>query len=151
LARKHGLLDEYFACGGCLLTDQNFSNRMRDYMKFNSPLKIEDMSILKEGRHFRFHNTKIIVGRNEIENNLILHLKKPNDLIMEVEDIPGPITIVQGEINEESLNFAASLTLRYSDSKVSSGKVIFGKDYQNLTNSVIVEKNSDEISKDYML
>ncbi|GAH16552.1 unnamed protein product, partial [marine sediment metagenome] len=60
--RKHALLDQYFACGGCLLTDQNFSNRMRDYLKFNSSPKMKDISILKEGRHFRFHNTKIIVG-----------------------------------------------------------------------------------------
>ena len=151
LARKHGLLDEYFACGGCLLTDQNFSNRMRDYMIFNKNLLIEDINILKEGRHFRFHNTKIIVGRNEIENNILLRLKKPNDLIMEVEDISGPITIVQGKISEDSLKFAASLTLRYSGSKASTGKVIYGKDYQNLTNSCIVERENNEILKDYML
>ena len=151
LARKHGLVDQYFACGGCLLTDQNFSNRMRDYLKFNTSLKMEDISILKEGRHFRFQNTKIVVGRNEIENNILLRLKKPDDLIMEVEDISGPITVIQGEINDDSLNFAASLTLRYSDSKDSVGKVIYGKDYQNLTKSIIAEKENNEISKNYML
>jgi len=151
LARKHGLLDQYFACGGCLLTDQNFSNRMRDYLKFNNSLKMEDISILKEGRHFRFQNTKIVVGRNEIENNILLRLKKPDDLIMEVEDISGPITVIQGEINDDSLKFAASLTLRYSASKDSVGKVIYGKDYQNLTKSIIAEKEKNEISKDYML
>jgi tRNA U34 2-thiouridine synthase MnmA/TrmU len=150
-ARKHGLLDQYFACGGCLLTDQNFSNRMRDYLKFNKSLKMEDISILKEGRHFRFHNTKIIVGRNEIDNNILLRLKKPNDLIMEVEDIPGPITIIQGEINEESLKFAASLTLRYSDLKDSVGKVVYGKEYQNLTKSLIAKIEDNEISKVYIL
>ena len=149
--RKHGLLDQYFACGGCLLTDQNFSNRMRDYLKFNTTLKMEDISILKEGRHFRFQNTKIIVGRNEIENNILLRLKKPDDLIMEVEDISGPITVIQGEINDDSLNFAASLTLRYSGSKESIGKVLYGKDYQNLTQSLITEKKNNEILKDYML
>ena len=112
---------------------------------------MEDISILKEGRHFRFHNTKIIVGRNEIDNNILIQLKKPNDLIMEVEDIPGPITIIQGEINEASLKFAASLTLRYSDSKDSTGKVIYGKDYKNLTKSIIAEKENNEISKGYLL
>ncbi|MHA2182325.1 MAG: hypothetical protein ACXAAH_12980 [Promethearchaeota archaeon] len=150
-ARKHGLLDQYFACGGCLLTDQNFSNRMRDYLRFNDSPKMEDISFLKEGRHFRFYNTKIIVGRNEVDNNILLRLKKQEDLIMEVEDIPGPITIIQGEINEDSIKFAASLTLRYSDSKDSRGKVIFGNDYQNLTNSIIAEKEDNEISKDYLL
>lgn len=150
-ARKHELLDQYFACGGCLLTDQNFSKRMRDYLKFNRTLKMEDVSILKEGRHFRYHNTKIIVGRNEIENNILLRLKKPNDLVMEVEDIPGPITIIQGDFDEDSLNFAASLTLRYSDLKESQGKVVYGKDYKNLTKIIIAKIIDNEISKDFML
>ncbi|GAG98565.1 unnamed protein product, partial [marine sediment metagenome] len=90
-------------------------------------------------------------GRNEIDNNILLQLKEPDDLIMEVEDISGPITIIQGEINEDSLKFAASLTLRYSDSKDSIGKVMYGNDYQNLTKSIIAEKEDNEISKVYLL
>ena len=151
LARANGLLDDYFACGGCLLTDANFTKRMRDYLKFHETLKMEDINILKQGRHYRFKNTKIIVGRNEIENNILIQLKKPNDLIMEVKDIPGPVTIVQGEISQESLIFAASLTLRHSDSKNHNGEIIYGKDYQELSNSIIIKRESDEKLKEFML
>ncbi|MFW9819776.1 MAG: hypothetical protein ACFFE5_09220, partial [Candidatus Thorarchaeota archaeon] len=62
LARKHLLLENYYACGGCLLTDVNFANKMRDYLKFNKKLRMEDIHILKYGRHFRYKNIKIIVG-----------------------------------------------------------------------------------------
>ena len=151
LVRKQGLMDEYYACGGCLLTDKNFSNRMRDYLKYNNALKIEDISILKYGRHFRFKNSKIIVGRNEIENNMLLQLKKPSDLIMEVQDVLGPITIIQDEFNEETLKYAASLTLRYSDCEESKGKVLYGKDYQNLSKEIFSEIENDEILKKYIL
>jgi tRNA U34 2-thiouridine synthase MnmA/TrmU len=151
LARAHGLLDDYFACGGCLLTDKNFSNRMRDYLKFNQILKMDDINILKQGRHFRFKNTKIIVGRNEVENNILLQLKKPNDIIMEVKEIPSPITIVQGDFNEESLEYAALLTLRYSDLKGSKGEVIYGKNYENLNKSIITEVKDTEYLKEFML
>lgn len=151
LVRKHGLMDEYYACGGCLLTDKNFSNRMRDYLKYNNALKIEDISILRYGRHFRFKNSKIIVGRNEIENNMLLQLKKPIDLIMEVQDVPGPITIIQDEFNEETLKYAASLTLRYSDCEESKCKVVYGKDYQNLSKEIFTEIENDEILKKYIL
>ncbi|MFX0083494.1 MAG: tRNA 4-thiouridine(8) synthase ThiI [Candidatus Hodarchaeota archaeon] len=151
LARDHGLLEDYFACGGCLLTDINFSNRMRDSLEFNNTLKLEDIDILKYGRHFRFNKVKIIVGRNEIENNMLLQLKKPSDLIMEVPDIPGPITIIQDEINEESLKFAASLTLRYSDLEESKGKVIYGKDYQDLSKEIFSEIENNEFLKKYIL
>lgn len=151
LARANGLLDDYFACGGCLLTDSNFARRMRDYLNFNEDLKMGDIHILKQGRHYRFKNTKIIVGRNEIDNNILLQLRKPNDLIMEIKDISGPITIVQGEITQESLEIAASLTLRHSDSKESKGEIIYGKDYRDLNNSIHIERRDDEILKKYLL
>jgi len=151
LARRHGLLEEYYACGGCLLTDINFSNRLRDYLKFNSSIKLKDMDILRYGRHFRFNNAKIIVGRNEIENNILVQLKKPKDLIMEVPDIPSPITIIQGDFTEKTLKFAASLTLRYSDLKESEGKVVYGNEYQNLSKEIFTKIENDEFLKNYLL
>ncbi|MFW9951619.1 MAG: hypothetical protein ACFFKA_16005, partial [Candidatus Thorarchaeota archaeon] len=47
LAREYGLLNEYFACAGCLLTDRAFSNRMRDYIKYNKNLFMKDIPLLK--------------------------------------------------------------------------------------------------------
>jgi tRNA-specific 2-thiouridylase len=151
LARKHDLLQDYYAGGGCLLTDINYANRMKDSLKFNNILEIEDMRILKYGRHFRFNESKIIVGRNEMENNLLLQLKKSDDLVMEAQDVPGPITIIQGNKNEEILNYAASLTLRYSDLEDSEGKIIYGKDYHNLSKKIIAKSQCEEILKKYII
>ncbi|MFX0027994.1 MAG: tRNA 4-thiouridine(8) synthase ThiI [Candidatus Hermodarchaeota archaeon] len=151
LVRKHGLLQEYYACGGCLLTDENYSNRMKDSLKFNNVQRIEDMNILKYGRHFRFKDTKIIVGRDETENNMLIQFKKPEDFIMEVQDVPGPVTIIQGSKNEESLNYAASLTLRYSDLNEPEGRVFYGRDYENLDNSIIAKLQTDEFLKRFIL
>ncbi len=151
LAKKHGILNEYYACGGCLLTDRNFSNRMRDYLKFNKILRMEDVIILKYGRHFRFNNSKIIVGRNEVENNMLLHIKKPEDLVMEVKNEVGPITIIQGKIDYEVLNFAAKLTIRYSDLKSSQGTVIYGKNYQELYNEINAEIKNNVLAQELML
>jgi len=151
LARKHGLLESYYACGGCLLTDVNFARRMRDYLKFNKASKMDDIPILKYGRHFRYKNVKVIVGKDEAENKVLLNLRNSDDLILEAKDVPGPITILQGKFDEESLNYAGRLTLRYSDLKKSRGNVIYGKNYDNLDNEITVEIESDEILKKYML
>lgn len=151
IAREQGLLENYYACGGCLLTDENFANRLKDSLKFNRKLRLEDIPILRIGRHFRYKNTKIIVGRNEKENNILLRLKNPNDLILEVKGYPGPITIIQGDYNDESLYFAAKLTLRYSDSNQLNGKVKYGTKYEEFNNEMLVEiKNNDEL-KAYFL
>jgi len=151
IAREHGLLDNYYACGGCLLTDENFANRMKDYLKFNESLKMDDIHILKVGRHFRYKNTKIIVGRNESENNLLLTLKKPNELVIEAKDVPGPITIVQGDYDKNTLKYAAMLTLRYSDLNQLKGQVIYGTDYNNLAEEMTIEIENDKILKKYIL
>lgn len=151
LAREHRLLENYYACGGCLLTDENFANRLRDSFKFNKKLMIEDIPILRTGRHFRYKDTKIIVGRNEKENKVLLTLKKPNDLIMEAKGVPGPITIIQGEYNDESLMYAARLTLRYSDLNQLQGQVEYGTNYDGLSHEITVEIKPDDNLKKFML
>ena len=126
LAREYGLLENYYACGGCLLTDVNFANRMRDYMKFNDNPRIYDIHILKYGRHFRFKKNKIIVGRNEKENKKLLELKQKTDYIFEVPNIGSPITVLKGLKTREAVKIAAQITARYSDSKGKT-KVKYGK------------------------
>ncbi|MFX0024647.1 MAG: hypothetical protein ACFE9S_20210 [Candidatus Hermodarchaeota archaeon] len=148
LAREHKLLENYYACGGCLLTDENFTNRLKDSFKYNQKVTMKDIPILRIGRHFRYKKTKIIVGRNEKENNILLTLKKPSDLIMEAKGVPGPITIIQGEYDDESLNYAARLTIRYSDLNQLEGQVNYGTNYDELSNKMIVKiKNYESMAK----
>ncbi|MFX0026363.1 MAG: tRNA 4-thiouridine(8) synthase ThiI [Candidatus Hermodarchaeota archaeon] len=151
LARKYDLLKEYYACGGCLLTDKQFSRRMSDYFKFNSNLTMRDINFLKYGRHFRYNNSKIIIGRNEFENNMLRQIKNPNDLIMEAKDVPGPITIIQGKFDEDSINFAAEITLRYSDAKENNGSIIYGNDSKILDKILVVKKADEKYLRSFML
>jgi len=125
IARKYGILDEYYACGGCLLTDKKFSIRVKDLLSHHDQnLKMQDFNILKYGRHFRFNNAKVIVGRNELENKNLERLKKDNDLLLKAKNVMGPITLLRGTINDKSIEFAAKLTLRYSDFIGKEGEVI---------------------------
>lgn len=151
LAKKYDILDEYYACGGCLLTDMSFSNRMRDYLKYTKHPKMKDINILKIGRHFRYNNSKIIVGRDEIENRTLIQIKKPEDWIMEATDVTGPITIIQGKIDDEVLEIAAKLTLRYSDFKGEVGSVIYKNSLESLNRQILVEKEKSEAFESYFL
>ncbi len=151
LARTHELLNEYNACGGCLLTEKEFANRMRDYLEYSKNPTMEGVKLLKYGRHFRFNSSKIIVGRSELENNFLLHLKGPDEIVMEASNVKGPITLIQGKIEEESIRFAAKLTLRYSDALKSQGKVKYGKNPNDLKENIIVEKATQELLIPFLL
>lgn len=151
LARSHGILNEYNACGGCLLTEKEFANRMRDYLKFNNNPTMDGVRLLKYGRHFRFNGAKIIIGRNELENNFLVHLKGLNGILMEASNVKGPITLLQGNIDAAVIKFAAKLTLRYSDALKSQGEVIYGREPNVLNEHLTVEKATQEFLTPYLL
>ncbi len=83
---------------------------------------INDVELLKLGRHFRFNDySKLIVGRNHGENELLLSLALNSDYLIQPIDIPGPIAILR--INDRPdlrkhkklLLSSIGITLRYSD------------------------------------
>ena len=118
-----------YACpaGGCLLTDKNFANRLRDLFRTRRNVTTMDVELLKIGRHFRYGSSKIVVGRNEDENNRLLHLKKRSDFYLEVSRYGSPITVVQGQASKKTLEIAASLTAYFSDCKDVVAPVMYGK------------------------
>ena len=116
LAEKFGLQGAYPSpSGGCLLTHKEFAVKVKDLFEHKAKVTKRDIALLKVGRHFRFRGAKIIVGRNEAENKLLLGVKNPEDYAFEVPDIGSPITILEGARNQEAIELAARLTARYSD------------------------------------
>ena len=98
LAKKYDIADPPNAAGGCLLTDPAFSKRVRDlydHSKDTLP-DMNDVELLKIGRHFRLsENTKLIVGRNKMENEVLESLKLDDDIIIEVSNHVGPTCLLR--------------------------------------------------------
>ncbi|HXX05833.1 MAG TPA: tRNA (5-methylaminomethyl-2-thiouridylate)-methyltransferase [Candidatus Bathyarchaeia archaeon] len=137
LAHEFGFENPPNAGGGCLLTDPKFAIRVKDLFKHTETPTTNDIDLLKIGRHFRFDNkTKLIVGRNKDENEMLQALALPNDTLLETKDHVGPISLLRGDDSENNLRLAAAITLRYSDAP---------KDF---TGVCLVQKNnaSTEIS-----
>lgn len=114
LAEKLGVYDYPCPSGGCLLTDPEFAARLRDYIENEGVPTIEAILLLKVGRHFRVGSTRIVVGRNEMENNILEGFAHRGGTRLEVEDVNGPVTLVMGH-DDSAINAAAKMTIRYSD------------------------------------
>jgi tRNA U34 2-thiouridine synthase MnmA/TrmU len=114
LAEKLGVYDYPCPSGGCLLTDPEFAMRIRDYLENEGPPTIEAILLLKVGRHFRVGSTRVVVGRNELENNILEGFARRGGTRLEVEGISGPVTLALG-CDEAAVNAGAKLTVRYSD------------------------------------
>jgi hypothetical protein len=93
---------------------------MRDLVT-TSDADVNDVNLLKAGRHFRLDSyTKAVVGRNEDDNNRISSLSVQGDYLLSLVDMPGPLTLLRGEITEEKIQMAANLTARYGKTQMPS-------------------------------
>lgn len=118
LAREHGLEDYPNPGGGCLLTDAGYSNRLRDLLVHSERLSFDDLNLLRAGRHFRLDPaTKVVVGRNEDENNLLMGYRRDHHFLLEAPDVGSPLTLLIGNTTEDNIKKAAMITARYTSAR----------------------------------
>ena len=116
MAGKYGIENPPNAGGGCLLTEPAFGIKTRDLFEHVGLPTINDIDLLKVGRHFRLdEDTKLVVGRNQEENEMIGAIALPGDILLEARDHVGPTSILRGKNARLHTEFAAEVTLRYSD------------------------------------
>lgn len=129
MAQEYGIENPPNAGGGCLLTDPAFAIRAKDLFSHTDNPTTNDIDLLKIGRHFRLDKTtKLIVGRNQDENNMIKALALPNDIVFYAKDHVGPNTLLRGDNVETHKQISAAITLRYSDApKETPGIIIVEK------------------------
>lgn len=118
LAAEFGLRDYPAPAGGCLLTDPIYSYRLKELLDHDPDPTIRDINLLRLGRHFRIsENCKVIVGRDENENNSIEAIAGEGDYLLRVIGYGSPTTVMTGSIADSDIENAARLCARYSDAK----------------------------------
>ena len=118
LAEEFGLDDYPTPAGGCLLTDHGYSNRLRDLLAHSERLTFDDLNLLRVGRHFRLDAvTKIMVGRDEQENERLAQLTKPGHWHLEILDTGSPLTLLVGDPSDANLKSAGAITARYTKAR----------------------------------
>jgi tRNA U34 2-thiouridine synthase MnmA/TrmU len=116
LAKKWGIKEYPTPAGGCLLTDLQFGQRLRELFDRWPDCQGNDVKLLKLGRHFWVKDNKIVVGRNKEENEQIKKLARKGDILIEPKDFPGPTILIRSKkkILVESLTKAKELMIKYS-------------------------------------
>ena len=118
LSSSFGINDYPGPAGGCLLTDPGFAKRIKDLMKHDPDFAINDIKLLKLGRHFRLApRAKLVVGRNEEENKRLVALVKEKDLIFHPTDNKGPTGVGRGIFDKELISQASRIIAKYSSKK----------------------------------
>lgn len=117
MAENFNIKDYPCPAGGCLLTDPAFSKRVKDLVRHKN-LTLDSAEKLKYGRQFRLsEDAKIIVGRNESDNEKLSSLvSDPDVFFAPEEEVSGASGLGCGNFNDrEVVLLAARIVARYFD------------------------------------
>lgn len=116
LAAKYGLTDYPSPAGGCRLTEQGFSKRLRDLMEHEGLDDLRLVRLLSAGRRFRLPGgASLILGRNADENALLEKSVVDGDLLLSPPDgITGPNALLPNGASEADADIARGIVLAWS-------------------------------------
>lgn len=117
LANKMDLNHYPSPAGGCKLTEPGFSKRLRDLFN-QEKYSLEEIDLLKLGRHFRLNrDIKLVVGRNKEENERLKDFFQKGDFLFKAKNLKGPISLIKKgfKLNNDFIDKSCQITARYCD------------------------------------
>lgn len=115
LAEKFGIKEYPTPAGGCALTQEGFSDKLKELMENKPEFNSEDVDLLRVGRHIWQGGAQIILGRNEQENEILKSAQKKDDVLLEPENFIGPTALVKISVPDQSvLAEAKRFIIKYS-------------------------------------
>ena len=114
LAKEWGFEEYESPGGGCLLTETSMATKIRDVVEHGDFL-VEDIDLLKHGRHFRLPDgAKLVMGRNKEDNDHLQKITHPDYLFAKTVGIVGGLSLISKDASQKDRELAARLILTYT-------------------------------------
>ncbi len=105
LAKEKNIIDYPCPNGGCLLTDERFASRLKYYFSQNKSISVNDMPLLKTGRHqFTPDGKMVIIARDEKECDTLKRIAPQKMFTFVPNNFSGPVIISESAWNENIKN-----------------------------------------------
>lgn len=142
MAKEFGITDYEKPAGGCMLTENNTALRIGDFVKHEGKLEVEDINILKYGRHLRLPNgAKMVIGRNQEDNEALRNTNSNKFDAINLINITGPYSLLSKNASKEDKELATKIAITYA-------KTSFGENYTLKIGEEVFE-GTPEKSKDF--
>ncbi len=116
LAEKYSLRDYPQPGGGCMLTMEGFSNRLRRLLGARPGATVRDAEIIKWGRAFMLPGEMLcMVGRQQSDNRKLESLAGAEDILLRPTNYPGPTGLLPAQSLIDAVQTASALVASYSD------------------------------------
>lgn len=121
LAHQYGLKSYADRSGFSRLADPVLRGRLQDLRAHEGLHGKRALRLLRIGRHFRLGPvTKLVLGRNESENADLEGNAELYDLVLKLEEVPGPTGLLPMVATEDQVELAGTICARYSDAEPGS-------------------------------
>jgi len=117
LAEKYGIKEFPSPAGGCILTDKEYSKKLKQLFELNPNCLKDDCIILTKGRVVFYGGYVFVITRNEKEGIEIEKFKKGNDVLLIPDNFSGSSVLIRSfdkEINDDIIKKGKELLLKYS-------------------------------------
>ncbi len=115
MAEAYGWEDYESPGGGCLLTESHYSSRITEFIEFDT-FEVEDIELLKFGRHFRLPDgAKLAVGRDKEDNEGLQAIQSEKYVTIKLP-IGGPFSLLSSDASSADRALAAKLAMTYARS-----------------------------------
>ena len=146
LAEDLNVKDYPCPAGGCLLTETLFVPKLKDLFDHSDEICMNAVKLLKLGRHFRLtKNHKLILGRNEAENDLLPKTAQPEDTVIDLVGGAGPTGLLVGSPDAEVVQLAARILIHHTKNVSSGGQNV---EYSSKGRTQLVSVNNNLTSDD---
>ena len=155
LAKHYGFTDYASPAGGCcFLTDQSYSDKLKDLWqgRGSRDYEMDDIMLLKVGRHLRPQpHYKLIIARDEGENQFLEGYRK-QFLSLRAVSHNGPLALVDGDPTEQDYQQIAKVVARYGQGRdTEQVSIRFTNQEQKHTMIDIKPYRKEEIAQEWLI
>lgn len=125
LISKFGIMEYASPAGGCLLTLEHFSNKIKDMLNHDEKFEKVDITLLRYGRHLRLNDgAKMIIGRDEKENLVLENLRADKFEHVDIGDEIGAFSLIAKNASYKDKALSAKIAITYAKSDSNRSYII---------------------------
>lgn len=115
LVAKFDIKEYASPAGGCLLTLEYFSNKIKDMLKHDEKFEKSDIAILRYGRHLRLSGgAKMIIGRDEKENLILQNVTSNKFERINIGNQIGAFSMISKNASCDDRALSAKIAITYA-------------------------------------
>lgn len=118
IAEQFGIKDFPSPGGGCVLTEKQFSQKLKNILKLKDDFDSRDAELMQKGRHYIEDGVLFIIARDKNECDFFTKTKKADEILITIKNYSGTSILIRDlaekGVKKQHIIIAKELILKHS-------------------------------------